>query len=317
MLDSEIKGKRIRLLRMEDPYTKLKSGDEGTITGVDDLNQIMVKWDSGSSLSLIPNVDEYEILESRKIKMFLEFVQNYESSYVDEKLTELEELVMSFSDGKDLMYEWKNKDDHNIIITYQINGESFKYELDVDSGFLSKYENDSVVLEEMFDSIEEGLDMIEKDIQMQLGITESYDLLFEVTKDGYESHWKKFINWLGEKDFDLYDGVKDIKSNFIKIATNENLSSEEKAEKITAYIDMKIGLYDGYSEVVDYIRDLFKSDSILEKNVAVDQSLWNSCKAWAKSRYDVWPSAYAVGAAKRYKEKGGKWRKEKKKRKKK
>ena len=58
----------------------------------------------------------------------------------------------------------------------------------------------------------------------------------------------------------------------------------------------------------------FKEYLIVEKNVATNQSLWNSCKAWAKSRFDVWPSAYAVGAAaKRYKAKGGKWRKQKKK----
>ena len=37
--------------------------------------------------------------------------------------------------------------------------------------------------------------------------------------------------------------------------------------------------------------------------------LWSASKAWAKRKYDVWPSAYAVGAAlKRYKEKGGGWR---------
>jgi hypothetical protein len=233
MLKEEIIGKRVRLIRMEDPYTKLKSGDEGLVTGVDDLSQIMVKWDDGSSLSLIPDLDEYEILESRKIKMFLEFVNNQSSSYVDEKLGELEELVMSFSDGKDLMYEWKNEDDHNIIITYQINGDSFKYELDIDSGFLLKTENDKIVMEEVVEDVEEGLDMIETDIQSELGINENY--------------------------------------NFI-----------------------------------------------IEKNVAVDQSLWNSCKSWAKSKYDVWPSAYAVGAAaKRYKQKGGKWRKEKKRKKKK
>jgi hypothetical protein len=56
-----------------------------------------------------------------------------------------------------------------------------------------------------------------------------------------------------------------------------------------------------------------KIELFLEKNVAKDQSLWASCKAWAKERYDVWPSAYACGAAaKRYKSKGGKWRKAKK-----
>jgi hypothetical protein len=52
--------------------------------------------------------------------------------------------------------------------------------------------------------------------------------------------------------------------------------------------------------------------SILEKNVAKNMSLWQSCVAWAKSKYDVWPSAYACGAAaKRYKSKGGKWKKDK------
>ena len=58
----------------------------------------------------------------------------------------------------------------------------------------------------------------------------------------------------------------------------------------------------------------FSIELIVEKNVAKDTSLWQSCVAWAKRRYDVWPSAYACGAAaKRYKSKGGKWRKEKKK----
>jgi hypothetical protein len=54
-------------------------------------------------------------------------------------------------------------------------------------------------------------------------------------------------------------------------------------------------------------------DILLEKNIPKDPSLWMSCKNWAKSKYDVWPSAYAVGAAaKRYKASGGKWKKVKK-----
>ena len=54
-------------------------------------------------------------------------------------------------------------------------------------------------------------------------------------------------------------------------------------------------------------------DIILEKNVPNNPSLWASCKATAKSKYDVWPSAYACGfAAKLYKKKGGTWRKSKK-----
>ena len=56
---------------------------------------------------------------------------------------------------------------------------------------------------------------------------------------------------------------------------------------------------------------------ITEKNVPTNSELWNQCKSWAKSKYDVWPSAYACGAAaKRYKSKGGKWKKKKKSKKK-
>ena len=58
----------------------------------------------------------------------------------------------------------------------------------------------------------------------------------------------------------------------------------------------------------------FQEVLIVEKNTPTNSKLWNACKAWAKARYDVWPSAYACGAAaKRYKSKGGKWKKKKKK----
>lgn len=61
---------------------------------------------------------------------------------------------------------------------------------------------------------------------------------------------------------------------------------------------------------------LFTYSLILEKNIPTNPSLWSSCKDWAKSKYDVWPSAYACGAAaKRYKSKGGKWEKKKSKKK--
>lgn len=48
------------------------------------------------------------------------------------------------------------------------------------------------------------------------------------------------------------------------------------------------------------------------KNVPNNPSLWAQCKAQAKAKFDVYPSAYANGwAAKQYKSKGGTWRKEK------
>ena len=56
-------GTRIVLISMDDPYTKLCNGDLGTVDGVDDAGQIMMKWDNGRSLSLIPGVDCFRKVE--------------------------------------------------------------------------------------------------------------------------------------------------------------------------------------------------------------------------------------------------------------
>ena len=48
---------------MEDPYnTKLKPGDQGTVTYVDALGTVFVDWDNGSSLGLIHGEDVFRII---------------------------------------------------------------------------------------------------------------------------------------------------------------------------------------------------------------------------------------------------------------
>jgi len=50
-------------------------------------------------------------------------------------------------------------------------------------------------------------------------------------------------------------------------------------------------------------------ETLLEKNVPTNPSLWAKAKAQAKSKFDVYPSAYANGwASKWYKSKGGGWK---------
>lgn len=56
------KGTKVRLLAMDDIQAP-PVGTNGEVWGVDDAGSILVRWDSGSSLSLIPGVDEFEILE--------------------------------------------------------------------------------------------------------------------------------------------------------------------------------------------------------------------------------------------------------------
>ena len=54
-------GMRIKLIRMHNG--KLPPiGTEGTILGVDAVGSIMVSWDTGIALNVIPDEDEFEIV---------------------------------------------------------------------------------------------------------------------------------------------------------------------------------------------------------------------------------------------------------------
>lgn len=66
---------------------------------------------------------------------------------------------------------------------------------------------------------------------------------------------------------------------------------------------------------VDKNEDYIDYDMVNEakKNKPTNPKLWQASLSWAKGRYKVCPSAFCNGAAaKRYKSKGGKWKKESK-----
>ena len=52
-------GTRVVQHHMDDPYAPVPPGTKGTVTYVDDMGQIGVKWDNGSSLSLVPGEDSF------------------------------------------------------------------------------------------------------------------------------------------------------------------------------------------------------------------------------------------------------------------
>jgi len=70
--DFSLSGKRIQLINTNDPYTKLKEGDLGTIEYVirnSDLigDQVSIQWDSGSNLMLIIGVDQFLIMDESEV----------------------------------------------------------------------------------------------------------------------------------------------------------------------------------------------------------------------------------------------------------
>ena len=66
-LDRTLEGRRVKLIYSDDPFTKLKRGDLGTVKyeRLDDIwgeDTVSISWDSGSTLSMIRGRDSFELL---------------------------------------------------------------------------------------------------------------------------------------------------------------------------------------------------------------------------------------------------------------
>lgn len=48
---------------MENDPFPIPSGSRGTVQFVDDAGQLIMKWDNGSSLSLIPGEDRFHVIQ--------------------------------------------------------------------------------------------------------------------------------------------------------------------------------------------------------------------------------------------------------------
>ena len=56
-------GTRVELVSMNDPYSRLKPGDRGTVKSVDDTGTVFVSWDCGSGPGVVYGEDKIRILE--------------------------------------------------------------------------------------------------------------------------------------------------------------------------------------------------------------------------------------------------------------
>jgi len=60
-------GTRIELIAMNDPYSKLMPGEQGTVSIIDDTGTVFLDWDSGSRLGLVYGVDSYKAVKNNAV----------------------------------------------------------------------------------------------------------------------------------------------------------------------------------------------------------------------------------------------------------
>lgn len=90
--------------------------------------------------------------------------------------------------------------------------------------------------------------------------------------------------------------------------TAENKYRDQANDSATVrYFRKKSGMPDWYKKKYGHVNE--EIEYLEEKNEPTNPALWSKAKSLARSKFDVYPSAYANGwAAKWYKSKGGDWK---------
>ena len=93
-------GTKIKLNYMKDNYNPVPNGTLGIVDHVDDAGQIHVKWENGSSLALLYDEDDFEIInEKTNEKAFerkIKYIDNFDKSA--EKESTIAELKKEIDD---------------------------------------------------------------------------------------------------------------------------------------------------------------------------------------------------------------------------
>jgi predicted RNA binding protein YcfA (HicA-like mRNA interferase family) len=122
--------------------------------------------------------------------------------------------------------------------------------------------------------------------------------------EGHEYHKKTNA----ELEYIAKDAHKAAEAMKSHNTTAENKYRDQANDSATVrYFRQKSGMPDWYKKKYGHVKE--EVEQLEEKNVPTSPEKWAQAKAQAKSKFDVYPSAYANGwAAKKYKEMGGGWK---------
>lgn len=201
-----------------------------------------------------------------------EFVETGSDSVLDAKMQEIKELVDSIG-GQAFMYEWENKNDHELFVNFTSNELVLRYEFDIDDLMIKKIASNVVDFETAVSSIDEGLDIIEKDIHSILGVSESFDNEDELDEDLILSLMKD-KGW-GDLSYDRIEDFKD--SDYYKNPFDE----DEFAEQFDDYLSFDDAMDDEYlNNKSGEGRDIYDDDDFEEEsNIDLSIELENKLRS--------------------------------------
>lgn len=115
----------------------------------------------------------------KKFKQFVNENVNNPDSYLDSKMQEIKDMIGTIENGTSLIYDWGNKNDHELYINFSKDDLSIRYEFDIDDLKLTKIAGGATDFQTAVDSMDAGINMIESDINSILGVNESVFNIFK------------------------------------------------------------------------------------------------------------------------------------------
>ena len=96
-------GTRVRLDSMMNDPQPIPKGMTGTVQGIDDAGQLLMKWDNGRGLSLVPGEDDFTVVKPQKLKLYMPLALGYYEKndwgdYEDEELTLSDDDAVGYAD---------------------------------------------------------------------------------------------------------------------------------------------------------------------------------------------------------------------------
>ena len=96
-------GTRIRLDSMMNDPQPIPKGMTGTVQGIDDAGQLLMEWDNGRGLSLVPGEDDFTVVKPQKLKLYMPLALGYYEKndwgdYEDEEVTLSDDDAVGYAD---------------------------------------------------------------------------------------------------------------------------------------------------------------------------------------------------------------------------
>lgn len=185
-------------------------------------------------------------------QFIVEFVKN--DGFINTKMSEIKDLIDNITDGS-VLYKWVNNNDQELTVYFSNDDLSITYYFDIDDLFFTKLLNDQVDFSEKVHSVEAGLEIIENDIQSNLGIYEKGKIPKKYLTRKPKAMRKEIERFKGKKeykkdweaDYDKRSGkrIKTKKSSSTKayqkmFGKNENIKNKYEILDILYLLDSAI-----------------------------------------------------------------------------